>query len=380
LVVACIFSTTKEIGLIIATYFFNVQVVGILQQIVMFALLYVEGYYFEFKVGKYKAFSLGGLYLEQIVHLQLKNKIDFTVSKASYLCGLITMLTVTSGVKNSSNEGKQVAIEMTAAPYASSDEEEDEEIEVEKEEDQQEDTQDEEDTVEASNTSATPDDGVSYDDIYAGSTTTDDKIVYNDQEITSLRTSFQEYTTRSSLQHASPDDDNVTTDRVSIFVGKGPEKTQVVLSETKIDVDNMSLADLLKQYRADMSHVETNAGHEDVDDELFEEWKNGKRKQFKTGTRKSFIKAYNTYEDLFSKSTFSSAKQSSSKPPAPTKQAKKESGDATIVTENPLLKNAGSSSSSASPAVSSMDNTRKLFSQQSSRGRQSLESRNKRKI
>ena len=57
-----------------------------------------------------------------------------------------------------------------------------------------------------------------------------------------------------------------------------------------------------------MVHVETNAGRgEDesvVDDQLFEERKNAKRKQFKAGTRKSFFKAYNLYEDLFSKHSY----------------------------------------------------------------------------
>ena len=81
-----------------------------------------------------------------------------------------------------------------------------------------------------------------------------------------------------------------------------PTTTKSAASETDIDVDNSSLADLLKRYRAEMVHIKKNSGRgEDesvVDDQLFEEWKNAKREQFKAGTRKSFVKAYNLYRNF----------------------------------------------------------------------------------
>jgi hypothetical protein len=344
-------------------------VFGILQQIIGFALRYIEGYYFECKVWKVKALSLGGVYLEKIVHHQLKNNVNFTVSRGSYLFGLVTTLTVRSGVRASNiNDGEHVAIEMsTTQPEISSEEEDDE----------NEDEDDVVQVVEDNNTVET----VSYADVYS-SNSTDDKIVYDDEEITSIRASLQEYTTRNSSK-LSPI--GAAADKPFTPVSRGSMTAQVVISDTKIDVDNISLVDLLKQYRADMSRVDTDAGHTtDVDDALFEEWKRSKRKQFKAGTRKSFVKAYNLYEDLFSKNTYTSSKQTAIstalQQSASSGKNSKDSGGMgdTVVTENPLLKAAASSSTS--PTVSSAENTRKLFSQQSLRGKNSLDTKNKKKI
>ena len=68
LVAACIFSATEQIGLIVANFFINVQAFYIIQQVVLVARLYIDDYYSEFCLWKYKVLSLGGVYLEQIVH------------------------------------------------------------------------------------------------------------------------------------------------------------------------------------------------------------------------------------------------------------------------------------------------------------------------
>ena len=150
--------------------------------------------------------------------------------------------------------------------------------------------------------------------------------------------------------------------------------SQVVVSEAKMDVDSMSLADLLKQYRADMAHVEKNAeATDDVDDELVEEWKNSKRKQFKTGTRSSFIKAYNVYEDMFSKNTYISSKQSTN--------SSKNEPQKLVTTTNPMLQAAkGGDSPNIRGSVSSAENTRRLFTQQSVKGNLLDKRSNKRNI
>jgi len=61
------------------------------------------------------------------------------------------------------------------------------------------------------------------------------------------------------------------------------ESNTVVLEEqadsNKIDVDSMSLAELMKQYKKEKEHVVDQV----VDDKLFEEWKISKRKHFKQG-------------------------------------------------------------------------------------------------
>ena len=157
-------------------------------------------------------------------------------------------------------------------------------------------------------------------------------------------------------------------------------KTNSASSETNID-----MVDLLKQYRAEMGHVETNAGRgEDesvVDDQSFEEWKNAKHEQFKAGTRKSFIKAYNLYEDLFSKHAYTTGpKRDATSSKQSVKSAKEGKAshsdtDGIVSTENPMLKEVNPDD--ARPYVSSAENTRKLFSQQSVRGRNLLDTKRK---
>jgi hypothetical protein len=110
-----------------------------------------------------------------------------------------------------------------------------------------------------------------------------------------------------------------------------------------------------------MAHVDTNAHTSDVDNELFEEWKNSKRKQFKAGTRKSFIKAYNVYEDLLSKNTHIKSKNEN-----------------LSMATNPMLQ-ARSGGSNKTPSASSTENTWRLFSQQSIK-KISLDKKNKRNI
>ena len=129
----------------------------------------------------------------------------------------------------------------------------------------------------------------------------------------------------------------------------------------KIDVDNMSLADLLKQYKLERVQQDDKAGH---DDRLFEEWKMSKRKQFKEGTRNAFVDAYNTYEDLFSKTTYKSTKGK----------------EAYRVTVNPLLAagRAGSDNKqSPSSTIDSAAHTKMLFQQQSAKARISFDHKKK---
>ena len=106
------------------------------------------------------------------------------------------------------------------------------------------------------------------------------------------------------------------------------------------------------------------AGH---DDRLFEDWKMSKRKQFKEGTRSAFVAAYNTYEDLFSKTTYQSTKG---------KEV------AYGVTVNPLLA-AGHRTGDQQSPDSSMDSaahTKMLYQQQSVKSRISMDHKNKKKI
>ena len=76
-----------------------------------------------------------------------------------------------------------------------------------------------------------------------------------------------------------------------------------------------------------------------------------KRKQFKEGTRSAFVDAYNTYEDLFSKTTYQSTKDK----------------EAYGVTVNPLL--SAGNKQSPSNTIDSAAHTKMLFQQQSVKAR-----------
>jgi lysylphosphatidylglycerol synthetase-like protein (DUF2156 family) len=111
LVVACIFSTSTQRGRIIASYLLNVQILGVVQLLVTCALRFIDDYYFEVLVYRYQVISVGGMYLERIVHHNLKNEVDFTTKKARWLCGLVTVLTITAGGSSTTHHEEKQEME-----------------------------------------------------------------------------------------------------------------------------------------------------------------------------------------------------------------------------------------------------------------------------
>ena len=184
-----------------------------------------------------------------------------------------------------------------------------------------------EDVVEAVQKEEDESDYVDYGNIY--NTETNEEVVqYNDMA-----------TVRTSVQH-------------------GQKSKPPASAAAKIDVDNMSLADLLKQYKLERVQQDDKAGHDDVNDRLFEEWKMSKRKHFKSGTRGSFVAAYNVYEDMFSKNAYENTK------------GKLAYSNSTV---NPLLAGAAARDDSMNSAAHTM----KMFSQ--SNFKNSLDPKNKKK-
>jgi hypothetical protein len=323
----------------------NVQILGVVKLLVTCALRFIDDYYFEVLLYRYRAISVGGMYLERIVHHNLKNEVDFTTKKVRWLCGLVTVLTITAGGSSTTHHKEKqemeeeedqvieevseyVAIEMTTHSPLIEHDEDDSIIPA---------VSVEEDVVEVVRPEEDESDYVDYGNIY--NTETNEEVVqYNDMA-----------TVRTSVQH----------DQKS----KPPAS-----AAAKIDVDNMSLADLLKQYKLERVQQDDKAGHDDVNDRLFEEWKMSKRKQFKEGTRSAFVDAYNTYEDLFSKTTYQSTKGK----------------EAYGVTVNPLLAagRKATTTGDQQSADSSMDSaahTKMLFQQQSGKSKISLEHKYKKK-
>ncbi len=396
LVVACIFSTTAEIGLIIASYAANVQIFGIFQRFFTCALQFVDGYYFEFSVLQYKALSVGGIYLERIVHEQLKNNIDFTATKTKYLCGIVTVIAVVQGVKAVNIAKEHVVIEMntTKSKLHSDDMEDDVSF------GNIYNTCDDVETIQYNHESQTspairtslmqykagqsidkeevvvddkPEDEVFYDTVYNDSPS--ENIQYSEGHTAAMRASLMQHKARQSIEKATPNSrsSTVTTKLVPPAKANDPPR---------IDIDSMTFEQILKQYRKEMSTDNqemsqsiTENTDDTIDDKLFEEWKVSKRKQFKQGTRSSFVEAYNKYEDLFSKNMYNSVRKSGGH-------------RVDTATGSPLL-SAATRTVTSSDANNAVDNdaatdsashTRKLYSQQSFKARISLDHKNKRKI
>ncbi len=363
LIIACIFSTATKIVFIIANYAINVQILGVIQRLFTCALRFIDNYYFEINIGRYNVVSVGGIYLERIVYQKLKQNTDFTAKNVQYLCGLVTMLTITAGARVDSNDSKHVAIEMSTTQSESCSNIEEVTIALNElcvEEDiADEKVDDVDDEVIHVVDSSHKEEEVSYDSIYITSNSApaeEAQIQYND--ISEFRTSLMEINLQK-VEDASNNNKNNYNQRRN-------EKPQVInewrdaVSDHKIDVDNMSLAELVKQYKKEKAHTTDTA----VDDKLFEEWKMNKRRQFKQGTRNSFVEAYNVYEDLFSKNTYAKA------------ALKDKRGHNETV--NPLLSSTHNAAGGQSGDLDSAAHTRKLFSQSSSKN--VLDPKNKKKL
>jgi hypothetical protein len=346
LIVACIFSTATKIGLIIAKYAVNVQILGVVQLLVTRALSFVDNYYFEVSICRYKVVSVGGMYLERIVLHRLKANTDFTAQKAQYLCALVTIVTIIAESKAASDDPKHVAIEMNTTQSALHSSYDDGCISEACAEDCPDDKNSGADYgVAHAEESDLADEEVSYDCIYS---TTDpsspsDEIQYCD--MAAIRTSLMELNSRKSEDTKDSNHPRVSTNSVLAVEPAASMKRGMGSNDSKIDVDNMTLAELVKQYKKEKAHM----ADDEVDDQLFEEWKMRKRKQFKEGTRSSFVAAYNLYEDIFSKSTYQS-----------TKTQAKEKQVYSNTTANPLL-----SPSRSDDTLDSASHTRKLFPQSS---------------
>ena len=356
LIVACIFSTATKIGFIIANYAVNVQILSVIQRVFTCALRFIDNYYCGVRIGRYNVASIGGIYLERIVSQKLKQNTDFTAKKRVYLCGLVTMLTITAGASTDIDGSTHVAIEMGTAQSAAC-KYINEAATVSDVEDIPNDKVGDidNDVAPVIDSSLSEEEEVSYDSIYGSSNSTPaNEAQYIN--VSEFRTSLMKINA-TKVQKVEDAQSNKRQDRSQVM-----HEARDTASDSKIDVDNMSLAELVKQYKREKAH----ASDDTVDDKLFEEWKISKRKQFKQGTRKSFVEAYTVFEDLFSKNTYAEASVKD-------KRAHNE-------TANPLLSStrtaAGGQSSDAS--MDSAAHTRRLFSPSSSKN--VLDFKNKKKV
>jgi len=260
----------------------------------------------------------------------------------------VTIVTIIAGTKVASDDPKHVAIEMSTTQSVLHHSNDEGCISEVIEEDCVDETSSEVayGDVHAAETGSGPgEEEVSYDCIYNTSVVTDE-MQYNDMDV--VRTNLME---SKSLKSEVAYSNTVQDTPSSVQETREMDANN---SNKIIDVDNMSLAELVKQYKKEKAHV----ADDDVDDQLFEDWKMSKRKHFKSGTRGSFVAAYNVYEDMFSRNAYENTK------------GKLAYSNSTV---NPLLAGAAARDDSMNSAAHTM----KMFSQ--SNFKNSLDPKNKKK-
>ena len=89
LIIACLFSSSRNIWMIIVNYLVSVQLYGILLETAKAALLFVDNYCFQLSVMGIDIWCIGRLYKERIAAEQLVVDRDFAFRIHTYLFGLI---------------------------------------------------------------------------------------------------------------------------------------------------------------------------------------------------------------------------------------------------------------------------------------------------
>jgi hypothetical protein len=122
LIIACLFSSGRSILLIVINFFVFVQLYGILLAIVDVMLLFVDGYYLRASLlGAIDLLRVGALYKERIMTEQLVLDVDYAYRTYSVLCGVVVIEKVLNredAIKAKWIElnNEVVDIEMTSTP------------------------------------------------------------------------------------------------------------------------------------------------------------------------------------------------------------------------------------------------------------------------
>ncbi len=90
LIIACLFSSNRDVPLILINYFIYVQFYGVLLAIAKTILLFIDGYYYKLSLfGVLDVLCIGQLYKERILAEQLVVDVDYAYRIRTYFCGLI---------------------------------------------------------------------------------------------------------------------------------------------------------------------------------------------------------------------------------------------------------------------------------------------------
>jgi hypothetical protein len=89
LIIACLFSSDRNIALILVNYFIYVQFYGILLAIAKAVLLFMDGYYYHLTLfGVFDILHIGRLYKERILAEKLVVDVDYAYRDNTYLFGV----------------------------------------------------------------------------------------------------------------------------------------------------------------------------------------------------------------------------------------------------------------------------------------------------
>jgi hypothetical protein len=89
LIIACLFSSDRNIALILVNYFIYVQFYGILLAVAKAVLLFMDGYYYHLTLfGVFDILHIGRLYKERILAEKLVVDVDYAYRDNTYLFGV----------------------------------------------------------------------------------------------------------------------------------------------------------------------------------------------------------------------------------------------------------------------------------------------------
>jgi hypothetical protein len=90
LIVACLFSSNRDVPMILVNYFFSVQFYGVFLAIAKAVLLFIDGYYYQLTLfGVLDVLCIGRLFKERILAEQLVVDVDYAFRVNTYLFGLV---------------------------------------------------------------------------------------------------------------------------------------------------------------------------------------------------------------------------------------------------------------------------------------------------
>ncbi len=276
LIIACLFSSGRSVVLVVINFFIFVQFYGIIRAIVDAMLLFVDGYYLRVSLlGAIGLLRVGALYKERIMTEQLVLDVDYAYRTYSVLCGVVVIEKVLNredAIKAKWIElnSEVVDIEMASAPT------------VENPLRQQ---QFEEERV-----------SYSIFDVESKKVLADESTSALDVPIVGAVNDT--FLTKKTTGESNPGATAITENPLHSKINQ----SHIAPLAQEQEEDEASLYQAYQQECAVGASNDEQYSINDEEEISFEEWKinrNESKKAFKKGTRGSFIKAYQLFEEMF---------------------------------------------------------------------------------